>query len=70
MKPLDFNDINIMIGLIFMFIVSMSMIGLAFYVFKKTFECKDETYFGVQNRLIGKIWHYKKPKNPKDRAST
>lgn len=75
MKALDFNNINIiiiiiMIGLIFLFIVAMSLIGLAFYVFKKTFECKEETDFGVQNRLIGKIWHYKKAKVPKERAST
>jgi len=71
MGTLDFNNTNtiIMIGLIFLFIVAMSLIGLAFYVFKKTFECKDETDFGVQNRLIGKIWHNKKPKDQKGRAS-
>lgn len=67
METIDFNNANtvIMIGLIFLFIVAMSLIGLAFYVFKKTFECKDETNFGVKNRLIGQIWHIKKPQNDK-----
>lgn len=44
------------------FIVVMSIIALAFYVIKKTFESTDETEFGIQNRLIGRIWHKKKPK--------
>jgi hypothetical protein len=71
MGTLDFNNTNtiIMIGLIFVFIVAMSIIGLTFYVIKKTFECTDETDFGVQNRLIGKIWYNKKPKDQNGRAS-
>ena len=70
MKTIDVNiNTIVMIGLIFLFIIAMSLIGLAFYVFKKTFECIDETNFGVQNRLIGKIWHIKKPTDPKSRAS-
>ncbi|MEN2435862.1 hypothetical protein AAH994_10645 [Weeksellaceae bacterium A-14] len=57
-----------MTALILLFIVAMTIIRLAFYVFKKIFECKDETDFGIQNRLIGKIWFKKKPKE-KGRAS-
>ncbi|WP_185146672.1 hypothetical protein [Chryseobacterium sp.] len=53
-------------SIIFIFIVAMSIIGLALYVFKKTFECNDTTYFGIQNRLVGKIWHQKVPKNQKE----
>lgn len=65
MRTIDFNNANtvIMIGLIFLFILAMSLIRLAFYVFKKTYECKDETNFGIKNRLIGQIWHNKKPQN-------
>ncbi len=71
MENFDFNNLYILIkmSIIFIFIVAMSIVGLAFYVFKKTFECKDETDFGLHNRLIGKIWHKKKPKDKNNKAT-
>jgi len=71
MEIFDFNNLYILIkmSIIFTFIVAMSIIALAFYVFKKTFECRDETNFGLQNRLIGKIWHKKKPKENNNEAT-
>ncbi len=69
MEAIDFNtNTIIMTALILLFSVAMALIKLIFYVFKKIFECRDETDFGVQNRLIGKIWFKKKPKE-KGRAS-
>lgn len=70
MEYLDFNTNTIItMSIIFIFIVAMSILGLAFYVFKKTFECKDGTDFGIQNRLIGKIWHKKMPKDQNEEAT-
>lgn len=64
MENFNLNNLNIfnMNSNSLFFIIAMSIIALIFYIMKKTFESNDETEFGIQNRLIGKIWHKKKPK--------
>lgn len=62
----NFNIYSLYIVLFF--IVAMSLLALIFYIFKKTFESKDETEFGIQNKLIGRIWHKKKPNSENDNA--
>lgn len=52
-------------SIILSFIVVIAILGLICYVFKKTFECSDETDFEIQNRFIGRISFKKKPKENK-----
>ena len=68
MSNFNINKLNIFImsNNFLIFIVAMSIIVLAFYVFKKTFESRDETEFEIQNRLIGRIRHKKKSKKEND----
>lgn len=61
MANFNINNLNIFImsSNFLIFIVAMAIIILAFYVFKKTFESKDDTEFEIQNRLLGRIRHKK-----------
>ncbi len=65
MENFNFKNLNIfeMIGDFRFFIIALFIIALIFYIIKKFFESDVETEFGIQNRLIGKIWLKKKPKN-------
>lgn len=67
MTNFNINNLNIFImsSNFLIFIVAMAIIILAFYVFKKTFESKDDTEFEIQNKLLGKIRHKKKSNKEK-----
>lgn len=67
MANFNINNLNIFImsSNFLIFIVAMAIIILAFYVFKKTFESKDDTEFEIQNRLLGRIRHKKKSNKEK-----
>ena len=67
MAKFDINNLNIFImsSNFLIFIVAMAIIILAFYVFKKTFESKDDTEFEIQNKLLGRIRHKKKSNKEK-----
>ncbi len=64
MENFNLKNLNIfeMIGDFRFIIIALFIIALIFYIIKKIFESDVETEFGIHNRLIGKIWHKKKPK--------